>query len=72
MTPHCSSSRRLRAGQGRWSALAGVVAVAVLGTGCMTSKVEETRQVAAAIHAGESIATNGLLSEEVLAITRNA
>ena len=36
----------------RWR---GVAAVAVLGTGCMTSKVEETRQVAAAIHAGESI-----------------
>jgi len=55
MTPHRSSSRRFRAGRSRWSALAGVGAVAVLGAGCMTSKVEETRQVAAAIQADESI-----------------
>lgn len=55
MTPHCSPSRRSCAEHSRWSTLAGVVGVAVLGAGCMTSKVEETRQVAAAIQADESI-----------------
>jgi len=55
MTPHRSSSRQFRAGHSRWSALAGVFVVGVLGAGCMTSKVEETRQVAAAIQADESI-----------------
>ena len=39
----------------RDSALAGVLAAAAVASGCMTSKVEETRQVAASIQANESI-----------------
>ena len=39
----------------RCRSVAGVVALAVLGAGCMTSKVDETRQVASSIQANESI-----------------
>jgi hypothetical protein len=48
---------RRRTADVRWSrrAAVGVGLVAVLASGCMTSKVEETRQVAASIQAHESI-----------------
>ena len=49
------SSPGLSAGFARCRWLAGVAVVAVLGTGCMTSKVDETRQVASSIQANESI-----------------
>lgn len=39
----------------RYSALAGVLAAVCVAPGCMTSKVEESRQVAASIQANESI-----------------
>ena len=39
----------------RFSGVASVIAAASMASGCMTSKVEETRQVAAAIQANESI-----------------
>lgn len=39
----------------RYSEVAGVLAAGLLVAGCMTSKVEETRQVAASIQANESI-----------------
>jgi hypothetical protein len=35
--------------------VAGIAVVAALAAGCMTAKVDETRQVASAIHANESI-----------------
>jgi hypothetical protein len=48
------SDMHRRAAAKRRSAL-GLGALAVLATGCMTAKVEETRQVASAIEANESI-----------------
>ena len=39
----------------RWRAMAGVAVVGVAASGCMTSKVDETRQVASPIQADESI-----------------
>ncbi len=39
----------------RWRAVAAVIAVGVAASGCMTSKVDETRQIASPIQANESI-----------------
>ncbi len=39
----------------RWRIAAGVAALSVAASGCMTSKVDETRQVASPIQANESI-----------------
>jgi hypothetical protein len=49
------SSPGLRIACARFRWVAGVAAVTVLGAGCMTSKVDETRQVASSIQSNESI-----------------
>jgi hypothetical protein len=48
-------SSRLTGGVARCRWLVGAVVVAVLGSGCMTSRVDETRQVASSIQSNESI-----------------
>lgn len=53
MNPSSRNSRRFAAA--RWRPVLGLAGLAVLATGCMTAKVDETRQVAAAIQADESI-----------------
>jgi hypothetical protein len=53
MNHHCSN--REGAVSGRWRAALGVAGAALLGSGCMTAKIDETRQVAATIQADESI-----------------
>ncbi len=50
-----SRSRQPTGVLARCSSLAGVLAAASVATGCMTSRVAETRQVAASIQANESI-----------------
>jgi len=50
-----SRQRQPVGGFARWSSMAGVVAATIFTCGCMTSKVSETRQVAASIQANESI-----------------
>jgi hypothetical protein len=44
-----------RSGPARWRPALGLAGVALLAAGCMTTKVDETRQVAAAVQANESI-----------------
>lgn len=53
MNIHCSDRDRPVAG--RWRPALGLAIVTLLAAGCMTAKVDETRQVAAAIQADESI-----------------
>lgn len=53
MNIHCSDRDRPVAG--RWRPALGLATVTLLAAGCMTAKVDETRQVAAAIEADESI-----------------
>ena len=53
MNPNCSDGNR--SAPVRWRLALGLVAGAVFATGCMTTKVDETRQVASAIQANESI-----------------
>jgi len=53
MTLSCRSTQPRTTAQHR--AALGLAALALLATGCMTSRVDETRQVAAAIEANESI-----------------
>jgi len=53
MNIHCSDRDRPVAG--RWRPALGLATVTLLAAGCMTAKVDETRQVAAAIQADESI-----------------
>lgn len=48
-------TRRSREPAAAWRSAVGVGAVVLVATGCMTAKVDETRQVAAAIQADESI-----------------
>ena len=53
---HAMFDRRPSASvRARWRAVAGVAALGVAVAGCMTSKVDETRQVASLIQANESI-----------------
>ena len=53
---HASFDRRLPAGsRARWRAAAVWPCSAVAASGCMTSKVDETRQIASPIQANESI-----------------
>ena len=53
---HASFNRRLPASiRARWRAAAGVAVLGVAASGCMTSKVDETRQIASPIQANESI-----------------
>jgi hypothetical protein len=47
--------RRPASARARWRAAAAVAALGVVASGCMTSKVDETRQVASPILANESI-----------------
>ena len=53
MNIHCSDRDRPVAC--RWRPVLGLATVTLLAAGCMTAKVDETRQVAAAIQADESI-----------------
>ena len=53
MIHHISDRERPRAA--RWRPALGLACVALLCAGCMTAKVDETRQVATAIQANESI-----------------
>jgi len=53
MNPPCRKTPRSAAA--RWRPVLGLACLAVLATGCMTAKVDETRQVAAAIQAHEAI-----------------
>jgi hypothetical protein len=53
MNPSSLNSRRSAAT--RWRPVLGLAGLTVVATGCMTAKVDETRQVAAAIQADESI-----------------
>jgi len=53
LATHGSSALRAVIARSRF--LAGVAAMTALAAGCMTSKVDETRQVASAIQANESI-----------------
>lgn len=48
-------SSAMRAGTPRIRLIAGITLLGALAAGCMTAKVDETRQVAAAIQANESI-----------------
>jgi hypothetical protein len=52
---HPASQRRTTAIVPRLHACAGVAGIALLAAGCMTTKVDETRQVATALQANESI-----------------
>jgi len=52
---HSNRSDGKRSGPVRWQSALGLAGVALLAAGCMTTKVDETRQVAAAIQANESI-----------------
>jgi hypothetical protein len=52
---HFNRSDGKRSGQERWQLALGLAGVALLAAGCMTTKVDETRQVATAIQANESI-----------------
>ena len=47
--------RQLASARAPWRAAAGVAVLGVVVSGCMTSKVDETRQVASPIQANESI-----------------
>jgi hypothetical protein len=53
MTHHISDRERPVAA--RWRAALGLAVVTLLAAGCMTAKVDETRQVASAIQANDSI-----------------
>jgi len=53
MNIHCSDRHRPVAV--RWRPALGLASVTLVAAGCMTTKVDETRQVAAAIQADESI-----------------
>ena len=53
MNPSRRNTRRSAAA--RWRPALGLAGITVLAAGCMTAKVDETRQVAAAIQANESI-----------------
>jgi hypothetical protein len=55
MDDPASVRRKATAARAPLRAAAGAALVAVLAAGCMTSKVDETRQVAASIQANESI-----------------
>jgi hypothetical protein len=44
-----------RSGRARWRPALGLAGTVLLAAGCMTTKVDETRQVAAAVQANESI-----------------
>jgi hypothetical protein len=55
MVQERSPARRLPRARPPGRVAAGVAAVAIFASGCMTSKVEESRQVATAIQADESI-----------------
>lgn len=52
---HSNRSDGKRSGPVRWQPALGLAGVALLAAGCMTTKVDETRQVATAIQANESI-----------------
>ena len=52
---HSNRSDGKRSGPVRWQSALGLAGVALLAAGCMTTKVDETRQVATAIQANESI-----------------
>lgn len=53
---HARCDRRLPASvRAPWRAAAGVAVLGVVASGCMTSKVDETRQIATPIQANESI-----------------
>jgi hypothetical protein len=69
LTEHFSDGRG--ACERGWRCVAAVLALAMATTGCMTSKVDETRQVAAAVQAHEAIVVlkrpqlEGIGTEEV-------
>jgi hypothetical protein len=52
---HANRSDGKRSAPKRWQLALGLAGVALLAAGCMTTKVDETRQVATAIQANESI-----------------
>lgn len=55
MNPHHSDARKQNVGHRTGRAAVAAIVVLLLASGCMTAKVDETRQVAASIQANESI-----------------